>query len=390
MSADLCPIEETPAQQSQGKTKAYSKSSGPQLSLVDPASAAASSSGSSSSSSSSAQSDVPLKVTVYKAFKWQGEHSPDEVLSHKPLLAPLKQLNLDETKKLNVRRVYLQSVAINSKSPIGLRFLGVNGGPLDLQHVDGDHYTWATHVEHPGTHVTSFMHLNDGNGLLLHENELDQYEKLNSRVSVQDLLKDVHEHPSFIENGVPTHYVISANFAGFTNPNNTTLQQKQASMNHAAQLVYANAKHQINNHPTIQENMPGVELSRAKQGQQELFSDVDVRLDNLANSKQNNRFHIIVKANELKQVLARYTKELEKVPKGTDARTHEIEVFRPGQVPKAVDPKSPETIGYIHKEGGVTSADRDRSKTMTSTLHATIVYELEHPDHNRTDSSETD
>jgi len=387
MSADLLPKKsEEEVALLQGKTKAYasSKAGGPQLALADPAPAA---SGSSSSASSSG--DSPLKVTVYKTFHWFGEHSPDEQLSHKPLIAPLKQLNLDPSKKLNVRRVYLQSVGIHSKSPIGLRFHNVNGGPLDLQHVDGDHYTWATYVEHPGQHVTSFMHLNGGNGLLLHENELNQYEKLNSRVSVTDLLKDVHEHPSFMENGEPTHYVISANFAGYTNPNNTTTQQKQAAMNHAAQLVYANARHQINNHETIQEHMPGVELTRAKPGQQELFSDVDVRLDNLANNKQSNRFHLIVKANEFKQVLSRYQKELEKSPKGTDPFTHSIEVFRPGQASPTIDPKSPETIGNINKQGGVTTADRDKSKITMSTMHAAIVYELEHPDH-RPDVDETD
>lgn len=324
--------------------------------------------------------DVPLTIQVFKKFKWQGQASPHQVLSHAPLVAPLQALNLDPKTPFNVRKIYLKSVSTTSKSPIGLRFSNVNGKDLDNEHHDGDHYTWSTYTEHPGNGtVTSFAHLNDGKGLLLHENELDQYEKINSRVSVAEMWKDVQTHDDWKENGEPTHYIISANFAGYTNPNNTTQAQKASSMSHVAQLVYSNAKHQINNHPEIQAHLPGVELHRLKPGDKtnEVFTDVDVRHDN--SGKQKNRFHVIVKADEFNRAMALYAKELEKTPKATDATKHTIEVFRPGQTDPKIEPNTTNTIGNIAGEGGVSTADLERSKTTWSTMHVALTYELEHP-----------
>jgi hypothetical protein len=322
--------------------------------------------------------DVPLTIEVFKTFKWQGQKSPHEVLSHTPLVAPLQALNLDPKTPFNVRKIYLRSISSTSKSPIAVQFKNVNGKDLDKQHHDGDHYTWSTYTEHPGVAVT-YKDLNDGKGLLLDENELGPYEKINSRVSVSDMWRDVHKHDDYMENGEPTHYVISANFAGYTNPNNTTQAQKASSMSQVAQLVYSNAKHQINNHEEIQKHMPGVELHRLKPGDKtnEVFTDIDVRHDN--SGKAKNRFHLIVKADEFNRAMALYGKELDQTPKATDATQHTIEIFRPGQTDPKIEPNTTNTIGNIAGQGGVTTADLDRSKNTWSTMHMTLVYELEHP-----------
>jgi hypothetical protein len=324
--------------------------------------------------------DVPLTIEVFKTFQFKGQKSPQEVLSHAPLVAPLQALNLDPKTPFNVRKIYLRSVSSTSKSPIAVQFKNVNGKHLDKQHHDGDHYTWSTYTEHPGNGTTtSYAHLNDGKGLLLDENELDQYGKLNSRVSVADMWKDVHTHDDWKENGEPTHYVISANFAGYTNPNNTTQAQKASSMSQVAQLVYSNAKHQINNHEEIQKHMPGVELHRLKPGDKtnEVFTDIDVRHDN--SGKAKNRFHLIVKADEFNRAMALYGKELDQTPKATEATQHTIEIFRPGQTDPKIEPDTTNTIGNIAGQGGVTTADLDRSKNTFSTVHMLLTYELEHP-----------
>lgn len=331
---------------------------------------------------SAGSADVPLSINVFKTFKWQGLPSKQEVLSHAPLMAPLQALNLDPNVPINVRKIWLRSVSTTSKSPIGVQFTNVNGHDLENEHLDGDHFKWSTYTEHPsgGTTTTSFAHLNGGKGLLLHENELDQYQKVNSRVSVKEMWDNVQQHEDYKENGVPTHYLVSTDFSGYTDPANKTQAEKASSMSDVAQLVYANAKAQINNHPEILKHMPDVQLHPLKPADEEggIFTDVKVRHDNLS-EKNKNRFHVIVKADEFNRAMAMYGKEIEKTPKATDASSHLIKVFRPGQTDPAIEPGTTNTIGNIAGQGGVSTADAERAKTTWSSMHLALTYEIDHP-----------
>lgn len=318
----------------------------------------------------------PVVVHVFKTFKWQGQASPQEVLSHAPLAGPLQRMNLGPNEKFHVKRIFLRSMSTTSKSPIGVRFSAVNGKDLNVEHHDGDHYQWSTLTAHPGTE-RHFDDQNDGKGLLIHESELSVTDKINSKVSMQNLLKDVQAKPEYVENGVQTHYHVLADFSSMANPE-TPKNEKMSSMSHAAQLVYLNAKSLINEHPEIKHHLAGVPLKRAKPGQTESFSEVDVRHDN-SSAKHPNRFWFVVKADEMDRALAGFKAQLDKAPTGTDAKQHTVSVFRPGQTDPSVNSESTNLIGNIAKEGGVTVADHERSKSVWSAMHLALTYELEHP-----------
>ena len=325
--------------------------------------------------------DVPLKIKTFLKFRYQGVPTGQEVLSHAPLVSALQDLNLDPNAPLHIRKIWLNSHSIVSKSPLGAQLANVNGKDLELERHSGDHFKWATHTVHPSATGASvdYSHLNGGSGMLLHQSELDQHDKVNSRISLNDMWADVKTHPDYMEDGEPTHYVISANFAGYADPENVTQEQKVASMTSVAQLVYTNAKPQINNHPAIQQHLPGVQLQSysTQEAANNLFSEVDVRHDN--SGKQKHRFNVLVKADEFNRVMSLYGKQLEQTPKATKAADHTVSIFRPGQTDPAIEPKSTNTIGNIAGEGGVSLSDIERSKTTWSTMHLVLTYEIDHP-----------
>ena len=322
--------------------------------------------------------DASVSVQVFKTFKWNGTPTANHVLSHAPLVAPLQAMNLDPKQPMNVRKIYLQSASTTSKAPVGIQFKKVNDKDLDLQHHEGDHYTWSTTTLQPGSEV-DYRHLNNGKGLLLHSNELSPVEKSNSRVSMQEIWKDVQQHEDYMKDGQPTHYVISANLGGYADPNKKTMAEKAASMNAAAQMVYANAKAQINDHPVIRQHMAGIDLHPVNKLDEHntTFSDVDVRHDNTGKAKE--RFHLIVPASEFDHIAKVYEQQLNKSPKATNATAHTIEVFRPGQTDPKIEPGTKNTIGNIAGEGGVTTADAERAMTVATTAHLSLLYEIEHP-----------
>ena len=324
-----------------------------------------------------ANGDGTTEVRTFTTLKWQGQQSDKEVLSRAPLVEPLQRLGLNPSDSVHVKRVYVRSMSlVGGKAPIGIRFSQVNGKDLALEHHEGDHFTWSTLTAHPGD-VRHYDHLNDGKGLLLQESELSAIDKINSKVSMQNIMKDIKQLPEYNEDGVQTHYHVLADFSGFTDPD-AHGKEKTKTLSHAALMVYNNAKNQINEHPEILKHLAGVPLKRPKPGHTDIFSDIDVRHDNTS-AKHPNRFWLVVKADEMDRALQLHKQKIDAAPVGTDPTKHTVSVFRPGQTDPSIDSKSTNTIGNIATQGGVTAADHERSKTVWSTMHLALTYEIEHP-----------
>jgi hypothetical protein len=295
------------------------------------------------------------------------------VLSVTPLKGELERRGLSTKVPFNVRAVYVQSASNGAKSPIGFRLNNVNGTNLDIEggH-DDDNHKWATYTA-DADEQTKYQTATD-KGLLVHENELSDFARVNSTVSVKEMYKNVEKHPDY-----PEHAMITADFSGFTNPANTTHKEKSSSMHHLAQLVYSNAKTQINNHPEIVKNLPGVKLVPIKENDKnnKTFTDVDVKLDSI--SKTPGKFKIFVKEDELDKALKGYKQELQNNVRLTDAEKHTITVFRPGQAPVDSVDYPANSIGNISREANVTASDVDRAKKTWTSASLKVLYEVDHP-----------
>jgi hypothetical protein len=318
---------------------------------------------------------------VMETFKWRGIKSSKDRLKATPLLAALKHANLSPDEAFNVRGVYLESATNKSASPIGVQLSAVNGKDLVKKQLANGQ--WATFILPPGV-TRDFQHMNDGKGLLLAENQLDDFGNVNVQsLAPEDLIKQATVRRDYIDPTTkePTAYQVDVDLSHFADPQSSlSRDQKIGSMTQLGRLVYANAKAVFNQYPGIQGNLHDLpELTDEDVHGAQAFPSIRVTEDALA--KERGHFQAIIDANELRDAVYAYGNHVAQNAQPTRAMDHTITVFRIGQ-------KKDEHIGDLKNEIGISAADIDRAKQAYSGVHVDLNYDIQHNGQKFTDGPE--
>lgn len=310
-----------------------------------------------------------ITVGTHETFKWKnGNKAADDHLEAKPLIVALQGKGLSTAEQFNVPAAYIETATNKSDSVIGIQYHALNGQDIiKKQHKDGE---WSTLVLHPNQ-TKDFSHLNDGKGLKIHENPLDEYGNVNVQMSPGDLLKHAETHKDYIDaaTGKPTHYQVEVDLSGF-GKFEATQEEKLAPMSPLARVVYANAKADFHAVPGI-EAMVGGPLPKPtpqEAAAEKLFPTMTVVPD--FRGKEKGRFTATIEAPHLQEAIDHYAKNVAQKAQPTSAQHHAIKVIRIG--------KGKGGFGDISNELGVTPADIDRSKNSWSGVHLTTNYDIQH------------
>lgn len=308
-------------------------------------------------------------IGVDHTFKWKNGTDAGAVLEDTPLLAGLQAKGLSTKEQFNVPAMYVESLQNVSHAPLGVQVEALNGRDLKNNfHKDGQ---WSTVYIPPGT-THNFKSLNDGKGLLIASNPLDEYGNINVLMAPKDLLKHTNTHDDYKDpaTGNPTHYVVDVDLSGYGKPGATTSEQLKP-MNPLARVVFANAKLAFAQVPGIEEMIGGQlpPLTHDDVHSEKLFDGIKVVPDLTA--KERGRFKAVINADQLHDVINHYSTEVAQKAQPTNAAEHKIKVIRIGKKPG-------EHFGDISRELGVGQAEIDRSKQHWQGLHAKFNYDIQH------------
>lgn len=317
------------------------------------------------------------------------------VASSSPLKEALKSRNLNAEQQLNVEGLYLRSFSNAAPHPLAVQIHGVNSKNLDLipSTEDSD---WATFIMHP-SETANFMHMNDGKGLLLVENKLTNSALAKAGINIEQVEKQLGTREDYMEKGEPTHFFVKANLSSFLahaqEGREGTHSVLNSSLNSAAKLLLSNAapafnlnddiKRQLGTAPLAQDTLdelsargiavepvqaaalPRLTPNRVK-GM--MFTDVHIGED--THAREPATFMVRVPADEMRDMIDRYTHEVSQTSLPTKASAVTVAVHRPGSA----------DLGDLKKDAfNIKKSELDSWQDTPSGAHVQLVYVVQHP-----------